>query len=276
MNHLCGRTGLVRRFAILMAGVSIAIVAAMTAAPAAQLVPHRAAYQVQLVEPRGEVTTAAGLLTVENSRTCEGWSVVATLRMRFELADGSTPETEVTFSSVETHTQYRFSSVEMANGGTVGQIRGRATLTERDGDGVVYFLAPERREEPLPRGIVFPTKHMLQTLGAAERGEERIGHILFEATRWRESPFEVTTFILSGARPGDEGQGAGLGPLTERPWWPMRMAFHSSRDRQQAPTYEVTTNLQDNGVVRAYVVEDANVALAFALTAIEALPMPRC
>ncbi len=56
----------------------------------------------------------------------------------------------------------------------------------------------------------------------------------------------------------------------------MRMEFYSQRNRRETPNYEVTSNIQDNGVVRAYLVEDENMALQFTLSAIEPLPQPQC
>lgn len=276
MNILFCAVRVAVRKRYLLPTIVFAFAAYAATAHAVILEPHRAAYQVQLVEPRGQVTSAAGLMTVENARVCEGWSVIATLRMRYQLADGTAPETEVTFSSVESRTLYRFSSVELVNGVTAGQIRGSAVLTERGGDGVVHFQMPERRDDVLPRGTVFPTAHLLEVVTAAERGRDRVGHLMFDATRGQDSPFEVTTLVLSGVRPGDDGPGAGLGALTRRPWWPLRMAFYSQRNRRETPNYEVTSNIQDNGVVRAYLVEDENMALQFTLSAIEPLPQPQC
>ncbi len=276
MNIICCAVRIAVRKRPILAAIVIAVAAHAAAAHAVVLTPHRAAYQVQLVEPRGQVTSAAGLMTVENARVCDGWSIIATLRMRYQLADGTAPETEVTFSSVESRTMYRFSSVDLVNGATAGQMRGSAVLTGRGGDGVAHFQLPERRDDVLPEGTVFPTAHMLEVVGAAESGKQRVSHVMFDATRGQDSPFEVTTLILSGVRSGDDGPGAGLGVLTQRPWWPLRMEFYSQRNRRETPDYEVTSNIQDNGVVRAYLVEDENLALQFTLSAIEPLPQPQC
>lgn len=276
MNSFCCVVQAVARKHYILVVFLFALIAHATTAHAAILTPHRAAYDVQLINPSGQITSAVGLMIVENARVCEGWSVIATLRMRYQLADGTSPESEVTFSSVESRTLYRFSSVETVNGASTGQLRGSAVLTERGGDGVAHFQLPEQRDDVLPKGTIFPTAHSLETILAAERGEQRVSHIMFDATRGQDSPFEVTTMIVSGVRPGDDGPGAGLGALTERPWWPLRMAFYSQRNRRETPNYEVTSNVQDNGVVRAYVVEDENLALQFNLSAIDPLPQPQC
>lgn len=237
---------------------------------------HRAAYQVQLVESRGQLTSAAGLMTIESTRACKGWSVITTLRMQYQYSDGTTADTEVTFSSVENRMLYQFSFVELINDVTARQVRGNAVLTERGGDGVAHFQLPEQRDEFLPRGTLFPMAHLLDVMIAAEYGKQRIGRFMFDITRGNNSLFEVTTLILSGIRPHDDGPGTGLGELTKRPWWPVRMAFYSQRSRGQAPDYEVISNLQDNGVVRAYMIEDENMVLEFTLSAIEPLPPPQC
>ena len=109
-GNRCVALVVVRKLCLLVT-IFLAVARHVTITHAAVLAPHRAAYQVQLVEPRGQITSAAGLMVVENARVCEGWSIIATLRMRFQLADGTTAETEVTFSSVESRTLYRFSSV---------------------------------------------------------------------------------------------------------------------------------------------------------------------
>lgn len=276
MNSNCCVAQAVARKHRLFVAFLLAVTVLATTAHAVILAPHRAAYQVQLVEPRGQIVSAAGLMIVENARVCDGWSVIATLRMRLELADGATAETEVTFSSVESRTMYRFSSVELVNGDSAGQTRGNAVLTGRGGDGVAHFQVPEKRDDVLPKGTIFPTAHSLEVIQAAERGERRVSHVMFDATRGEDSPFEVTTLIQGGVRPGDEGPGAGLGALTERPWWSLRMAFFSQRNRRETPNYEVTSSVQDNGVVRAYLVEDDTLALQFTLSAIEPLPQPQC
>ena len=247
-----------------------------TTAHAVILTPHRAAYQVQLVEPRGQLTSAAGLMTIESARVCKGWSVITTLRMKYQYSDGTMADTEVTFSSVENRMLYQFSLVELINGVTARQVRGNAVLTERGGDGVAHFKLPEQRDEFLPRGTLFPMAHLLDAMISAEYGKKRIGRFMFDITRGDNSLFEVTTLVPNGVRPHDDGPGTGLDALTERPWWLFRMAFYSQRSRGQEPSYQVTSNIQDNGVVRAYMIEDGNMALKFTLSAIEPLPPPQC
>lgn len=253
---------------------------AATGAAAIELAPHRAFYELHLnqLDESSSIAGAEGALAVDWSRSCEGWTVDQRLALVVEEISGTTARTEVFFSSFESldGLTYSFTSKTTRNGQVTHEYRGEATREQVGGVARARYTVPDGASRELPAGTVFPMEHLRLVLNAAARGEKRLFRLFFDGPRPDESPFGSNALILGGPQDGDEGAGSGLGPITERPWWPVQIAFFPSSNGEAEPDFELAANVQDNGIVRQYVFDYGAFQMAGDLARVEAGEVPVC
>jgi hypothetical protein len=243
-------------------------------AAAQTLVPHRAAYSLSLIEGKGDVTGIEGALAVDWAEVCEGWTISQRMRFRMSDSDGNVIDTEVSFSSFESHDgrDYRFSLRTTRDGDVSEELRGRAVL-DPDKGGTATFTMPEITME-LPPGALFPTAHTLLLLNLAEGGEQQVSRAVFDGATL-DGALDVSALI--GAKQAAQ---ALLGPATpdagKRPSWRVRMAYFNADDKTGTPSYETSMRMLDNGVAADYTFEYPEFSMKAKLEKLEALPKPRC
>ncbi len=86
----------------------------------------------------------------------------------------------------------------------------------------------------------------------------------------------ASMLILGGARGPDEGAGANLGAVTQHKWWSVRMAMFPQAQSQTEPEFEMTQDVQDNGVVRRFVFDYGDFTMVASLVRIEELERAQC
>lgn len=261
-------------------GALLGAFAWVTGAAAAELVPHRALYELTLktLTPNSNVVGAQGAMSVEWSHSCEGWTVNQRLRITLDLESGRSQETDVNFSSFESDDglTYSFTTRTTSNGRVVDEFRGAVDRTAAGDASVARYSVPDGLEVVLPAGTVFPMAHTRDVLDAAARGERAIWRQFFDGPRPDESPFGANVLITGGPRTGDEGPGAGMAPLMNSRWWPLRIAFFPGGGQGSEPDFEVEAKAQDNGVVREFVFDYGDFSMLAALSQIEPLDEPTC
>ncbi len=260
-----------------------AILGAFVWAPgagAAELAPHQALYELTLktLTPNSNVVGARGAMSVDWSHSCEGWTVNQRLRITLDLESGPTQDTDVNFSSFESDDglTYNFTTRTTSNGRVVDEYRGvveRATTGEAS---VARYSVPAGREVALPPDTVFPMAHTRDVLDAAARGERAIWRQFFDGPRPDASPFGANVLITGGPRTGDDGPGAGMAPLMDSRWWPLRIAFFPGGGQASEPDFEVEAKAQDNGVVREFVFDYGEFSMLATLKQIEPVAEPTC
>ena len=67
-----------------------------------------------------------------------------------------------------------------------------------------------------------------------------------------------------------------LGTLGMDAYWPMRLAYFDPESFESVPEYEIELNLQDNGVIRRYLVDYGDFSMTGSLESIEPLAEPDC
>ncbi|MHA1567284.1 MAG: EipB family protein [Alphaproteobacteria bacterium] len=261
-------------------GALLGVFAWVPGAAGAGLASHQALYELTLksLRPNSNIVGAQGAMSVEWSRSCDGWTVNQRLRITLDLQSGPTQDTDVNFSSFESDDglTYSFTTRTTSNGRVVDEYRGAVERVAAGEAAVARYSIPEDREVALPPGTVFPMAHTREVLDAAARGERTIWRRFFDGPRPDESPFGANVLITGGPGTGDEGPGAGLAPLMDSRWWPVRIAFFPGGGQASEPDFEVEAKVQDNGVVREFVFDYGDFAMLATLSQIEALAEPVC
>ena len=260
-----------------------ALLGALAWAPGAvgaELASHRALYELTLKSllPNSNIVGAQGAMSLDWSHSCEGWTVNQRLRITLDLQSGAALDTDVSFSSFESDDglTYNFTMRTTSNGQVVDEYRGAVARIAPGEAAVARYSVPAGREVALPPDTVFPMAHTRDILDAAARGERTIWRRFFDGPRPDDSPFGANVLITGGPRTAQEGPGAGLAPLMDSRWWPLRIAFFPGGGQASEPDFEVEAKAQDNGVVREFVFDYGDFAMLATLSQIEAMAEPTC
>jgi len=266
--------------AMLAAVVAVLGGAGPAAAAAIQHVPHRGFYEVTLGnrDPSSQINGVRGRMVAEWAESCDGWTANQRLVVTMQRESGDDIASEVAASSFESSdgTRYQFSSKSTIAGDVVEEVRGKAERPARATAGVAVFSLPAGLRIELPADTLFPFEHTLAVIAAGERGAVHESSHYFDGSQPELSPMVASMLILGGARAPQDGPGANLGALTDHKWWSVRLAMFSHSEEQTEPEFEMTQDVQDNGVVRRFVFDYGDFTMVASLVRIEELEQPRC
>jgi hypothetical protein len=244
------------------------------AAAAVELLSHRAVYQLSLAErgaASGMVSNVRGGLVMEWRDSCAG--AISNQRLGFVASVGDAPSFtyDVRFSSWESpdHTQLRFNTRSFDGEFLFEEYRGEASLDEKGGEAA--FTEPAGETLSLPRGTLFPTAHMIKLIEGAMAGDVVISHDVFDGSGI-EGLSRVTAVvgrpIVAEAPPAAEADSARR--------WPVSLAYHDVTSADDVPTFELTFQLSERGVLYDLVLDYGDFALQADLEQLEAFEPPRC
>jgi len=249
------------------------------AAWAADLVPHRATYEMRLSPGRRAmgVTDVRGLMVMEAVDACDAWETKQRIRLTFLRPDTEEFVTDSSFTSFEAKDglSLQFSVRNTQNGEVEEELRGQA-LVGKDGTGKATFTLPEPRVFDLPAGTTFPMAHLSQLIEHARQGEKVVAYNVFDGARL-DGAFKVNAVIGRPGRPmaGPPTRGD-VALLRNQQAWSVRLAFFPADDQAGQPEYEVSMDLLANGIARSMVLDYGDFALDAKLQRIEMLPRPKC
>lgn len=258
---------------------ALALIAALapSLALAVELLPHRAAYRMTLDHAgRGSgIIAADGAMAYRFARVCDGWTVENRTRLRMTFDGGQVSETLWTFVSWESTDgrSFRFRATLEEGGRTLERIRGHATL-DSDGAGTAVYEEPEPAEVALAAGTLFPTRHMVAVIRAAERGEGQLHRQVFDGSS-EDNPYLVNAHF--GPLPDDDRAAiAAATGLAELPAWWARFAFFPERSAETTPEFELGARFRADGVADRITQHFADFAITVHLQRLETLPEPDC
>lgn len=252
-----------------------------TAAQAVELAAHRAFYRLSLADASTDSNMAGveGAISYELKDACDAWIVDQQYALRFQLANGGDVDNVDKFTSWESKDglQFRFNIHRITNGRETEKIGGSAELESRGGPGMARFEEPSKDKIALSKGTVFPTEHTILLLEKAEQGKRFDRHLLFDGSKV-EAAAPVTTVVL--AQRGAESPELLQEPLGPQRIWPMQLAFFAAEGAAQPgeelPDFEMTMNIQPNGIVTSLTLDFGDFSVNGVLEKIEALPESGC
>lgn len=238
----------------------------------AELVGHRAVYQLNLETARGEVTAASGAMTYEVIDACDAWAVRQRLTITITGRDGNNVEILSDYTTWESKDglKLRFRMRQSTEGTVMTDLAGAATLEQTGGNGSAVFTLPPDTTRTLPAGTMFPTAHTEAILAAAKAGQKFIAVPLFDGTNAEGT--QDSTVAIAGWNPPAANSWPSLAPL---PSTRVRIAFFEREGTKQQPEYEVGMRYWENGIADQLVMDFGDYALAGKLTELT-LPKPGC
>jgi hypothetical protein len=220
---------------------------------AADIVPHRAGYELTLKSVRSGsgVIDVTGVLSYDWTDSCDGWIIEQRYVLQVIRGDGPVVEISASYANWESKDglKYRF-YVKRSRGADEdeqgSEVQGEATLEGKGLGGVARFEKPEKQEIKLEKGTLFPTAHTLLLMDQARAGEKFSRHPVFDGAEV-EGPSTMTAFLL----PKRDTVPSGKPPmLTEpQPVWPATIAVFPPGAATETPSFEMMLYLQPNGVV---------------------------
>jgi hypothetical protein len=258
------------RWLVMVGSLLAGCVASAAVAAPAQIVAHRALYELGLAGRTSALVDADGAFAVEWRVQCEG--VASRQRLWFvgSLPGGGKLDYDVRFSTWESadDRRMRFSMRSYQDGSLIEEFRGQARMPEGGGPGRATYTVPKGVEMRLPPDTLFPTAHMERLIDEAAAGSAVASAALFDgAGVGSEALTLVTAAIGDPVAAEDEAKRA----------WPMALAYHALAEGDtDAPLFELSFQLSEAGVMRQVRLDYGAFALEAELERFERLSPPRC
>lgn len=281
-------------------GLAAALVVAAPAAAqargaegAAQLVSHRASYDMRLATTRSSsgIVGAGGTMNYTFTDGCDGWTVETRTDLTMMQAQGGPLETSWDFLAWESKDgkSYRFRVRNTRNSVVVEAYDGTATLEEsgaesagtesggaESGGRAVFNLGEdEEKVIDLPKGTLLPTGHTQELVRRARAGQVFVSAPVFDGSGVKGA--YLVTAGLGKQLPGDLPHTVDAPELLDGPAWPMTLAFFSpDTPASDTPDFEVSLHYHANGVAENLLQDFGDFALRGILRKLEKLPPPDC
>jgi hypothetical protein len=250
------------------------------AAGSVYLAPHRAIYDLSLVNARGSrsIDGVAGRILYDFSgNVCEGY----TLDFR-QVSDMESSEGRSVVSDMRSLTweggkarSFRFSTTNNLNDQRATHVAGNAARGEKAVR--VRLNKPARHSFSVPADAVFPTEHVARIIAAARAGKSILSFPVYDGSDTGLKIYDTVTVIGKEIPPGAQpphDAAAKVPALAKLARWPVTIGYFEresaakQQTHEQTPTYAISFELYENGISRALLLYYSNFTLAGKMTAL--------
>ena len=259
-----------------LAGALALVLASAPAGAAVEIASHRAMYDIAMRESTSAspVLSVVGRTAYMMQRLCDGWQSVEDYAVSFGLENGRSDfVSHYEIWEAADGGAFSFSVHENSTQNGEARYNGFANLAEEGAE--AFFVEGSNGGDStmaLPEDTVFPVTHTRQLLERAREGGRFLQSTLFIGGEEEDALYRVSGVIGNRKVESDPG----LGALGEEGYWPVRLAYFDPASLESRPEYEIELDLQDNGVIRSYLVDYGDFSMAGSLQTIEALQEPDC
>lgn len=259
-----------------MAGVGLCAAGAAKAGPA-ELLAHRAVYEVELAAVRGagRISRVDGVMEFKWNDVCDGWAIDYRARLHIVFAERGAASRSWKYSAWESDDgrRFRYFLQRFRDGEESAHHRGRARL-DPDGGGTAHIAEPREHSLALPRDTLFPKAHTQAVLSAARARERFLFRHVFDGTGDADGLSAVNTVLLG---PSDDAPPqAAAARLAGRRAWNVQMAFFPPESPDSTPASEQQLRLYENGVVGDMRIDYGEFAVRADLSEFQVLDKPDC
>ncbi|WP_321337683.1 cell envelope integrity EipB family protein [Breoghania sp.] len=279
----------------LLAGGLVAAPVAVSAQETADLVPHRAVYDLSLdhASDRAGISGVDGRIVYDISGSrCEGYTSTFRLVMRIFDTQGKSQLSDLQSSAFELDGEYNFTVRTFANGAPIEDTLGVAVHGEDSIE--VTLKRPEEEAVSIEGKALFPTEHTSAILATARAGEHLLQASAFDGSEDGKVSFPTLTVIgapikepaqdKAAGDPGEQNARAMDDPaevakIDGKRAWPVTVSYYSANTRMEEsePEYQVSFMLYENGITRRLRMDYGEFAVAGALKSLELHdPAPAC
>lgn len=241
----------------------------------AEIVPHKALYDIELVATRSgsQIINIHGKMYYEWKNHCDAWETDHRFALLYEYADSPGMRISSDFTTYEPKDgeSFHFNSRRDRDGKTYQQLRGSASKAE------VRYTKPDNLAFDMPEGILFPTAHTLKMIEQARAGKKFFSAPVFDGSD-EDGAIEINAFIgkpvnaMKIVEPSDKLDMA----LLNTPAWKARMAVFPVQSGAASADYEMSLVFHDNGVISDMVIDYEDFSVEQKLVALERIKAAPC
>lgn len=223
------------------------------AAPVLQ--PHRAVYDISLnkANERSGITGISGRMVYEfDGSQCDGYTVKFRLVTRISTTDAMrmTDQQTTTFEDGDGKT-FSFVTKSFVDQNLEKEVKGTA---HREQDSVRVDI-----DKPEPNTVTldltqFPTQHMFELIGKAEKGENFYETSLYDGSEDADRTMLTTVVIGKPAEAeGKDPELPVLAALKKDKFWPVDIAYFNPAETdggEEMPEYRISFKMHANGLTR--------------------------
>ena len=219
------------------------------------LQPHRAVYDLSLdkASDRSGISGISGRMVYEfNGSPCDGYTVKFRFVTQINANDSTrlTDQQTTTFEDAEGKT-FSFVTKSFVDQDLDKEVKG--TAHKEAGGLKVELDKPERNTVELP-STQFPTPHLVELIGRAEKGESFYETSLFDGSE-DANKVMTTTVIVGKAEQAtkDDPELPALAKLGKDKYWPVDIAYFDESEKdggEEMPQYRISFKLHENGLTR--------------------------
>ncbi|TGQ94857.1 DUF1849 family protein [Mesorhizobium sp. M8A.F.Ca.ET.208.01.1.1] len=227
------------------------------AVPALQA--HRAVYDLTLkkADDRSGITGITGRMVYEfNGSACEGYTVKFRFVTQIATNDNTklTDQQTTTFEDAEGK-MFSFVTKSFVDQNLDKEVKGVAT---KNAEGLkVDIDKPEKNSLELA-ATQFPTQHLVELIGKAEKGENFYQTNLFDGSE-DANKVMTTTVVVGKKTEADKAdpEAPALAKLAADKYWPVDIAYFddSTQNGEEVPEYRISFKLHENGITRDLVMD---------------------
>jgi len=241
---------------VLLSSTALALAAAIQPAAALPLLqPHRAVYDLSLdkATDRSGITGITGRMVYEfNGSPCDGYTVKFRFVTQIDTSDNSrlTDQQTTTFEDAKGKT-FSFVTKSFVDQALDKEVKGTAT---KDAKGVRVALDKPEKQTLNLGPTQFPTQHLEELIGKAEKGETFYQTNLFDGSEDADRIMSTTVIVgkpVVAAK--DDPELPALNKLAKDKYWPVDIAYFDDSkagDGEELPEYRISFKLNPNGVTR--------------------------
>lgn len=246
-----------------LAFYAVLVSAASVAAPALavpMLQAHRAVYDLSLdkASDRSGITGITGRMVYEfNGSPCDGYTV----NFRFVTQIATNDTTRLSDQQTTTYEDAKGKTFSFVTKSFIDQqldkeVKG--TAVKKD-NGVEVDLDKPQKSVVQLAATQFPTQHLVELIGKAEKGERFYETSLFDGSE-DANKVMTTTVVVGKKTEADKSDPElpALAKLAKDEYWPVDIAYFDLSDKnsgEEVPAYRISFKLHENGLTRDLVMD---------------------
>ncbi len=250
-----------------------------TSAQKAQLVSHRAVYNLSLAETGAgsNVTDIRGQLVYDfQGSACQGYTLNTRLVTEVFDREGKPSMSDIRSESWEDTSgdRFRFSTSQYADGKLSESTKGSARRAANNpGTVIVHLEKPRKTTVTLSGKILFPSQHSLNLLRAALSGQTRLQVDIYDGSEKGTKVYETSSVIGAPLELSANSQLPSINNaavLDSIPSWPVVVSYYEPGPKKDGlPSYEISFRMYANGVSRKLKLDYGTFSLDGELASIE-------
>jgi EipB-like len=247
-----------------------------------KLVPHRAVYDVMLdtSKPAKGIDGAKARLVFDYSGdACDGYQLNFRQVTEIQASEGGRRviDSRTSYSEAADGSRFRFINENHIEGAPTDKSDGEV---KREGDGYkVVVKPPKSGEASFGKDVLFPTAHLKAVIRAARAGQTTLNAPLFDGSDDGRQVYDTLTVMgrkIAGV-PSSQLEKALQKPAFDNvARWPVSISYFKRGTVETTPSYMVSFELFDNGVVRGVKLDYRDFVLAGNFTSLELLKESDC